>query len=126
MGVVAEKTIDASGSLTRSGDDPSLVNTGAGQGPGTQELDGHNVEDVPCVGTKPSETFIYWESRGGLYIVQFPLILNTAARELDERCTDLRNNLLSSGRVLDEQQATIVSKILNLVSRVWLKTDRII
>lgn len=117
MRVVAEKNIDASGLLARSSDSSGFLNTNAKQGPGIWELKSPGMETMPLAGTRASESLAYWESRGGFRIVRFLLILNTVVRELDDCCTDLRNNLLLSGRVLDKQQTTIVSGILYLVSR---------
>lgn len=126
MHVVAEKTIDASDSLIRSGDIPSTVTTDENRDPTIRGPKSPGVEGVSWLDAGSSETLIYWESRGGFYRAEFLRILNTAARELDDHCIILRNTLSLGSRVLDEQQATIVSNTLRLVSPVRLRTDRII
>jgi len=126
MRVVAEKAIDATGSLSGGNDNPGTATTSVNRGPGAWGLSGPDFEGEPQGDTKSSETLIYWESRGGFYRIRISLILNTAVRELDGHCVDLRNNLLISSRILDEQQITIVSEILCLAPHTWLKTDRII
>lgn len=40
------------------------------------------------------------------------LILDTVVRELNGRCIGLRNNLLLSGSIMDQQKSTIVSGTL--------------
>lgn len=49
-----------------------------------------------------------------MYSVQHFVVLKTIVKELDDRCIDLRNNLLLSGSILDQQQKTIVSGTLAL------------
>lgn len=111
MHLVAVKTVDASGLLSISGDDPGIVNTSANQGLSLVESKSTNVEDVP--NTEPFETLLYWESRGGFYSVRLSLILNITVRELDGHCINLRNNLSVNGAILDQQQETIVSEVLH-------------
>ena len=118
MRVVAEKTIDVSGLLTRSGDDPGTVTANENKGPGILGSKTFEVEDVPQVNAGSSEVLIYWESRGGPYDVKLLPILNTVVRELDDRCIVLRNNLLLGNKILDEQQTTIASITLLSSSRV--------
>ena len=67
MHLVAVKTVDASGLLSISGDDPGIVNTNTNQGLSLVESKSTDVEDVP--NTEPFETLLYWESRGGFYSV---------------------------------------------------------
>lgn len=64
MRVVAEKTVDASGSLSSNGNGPNIMNRDAKQGFGIWESEGTDIGDVPWTGTKPSENPLYWESRG--------------------------------------------------------------
>lgn len=115
MRVVAGKAIDVTGSPLRSDNNTGTAATGTNRGPGIRELNSPDIEGELWGGTGSSEALMYWELRGGLHSTRISLILNTTVRELDGHCINMRNNLLLSGSILDEQQTTIVGGILCLV-----------
>ena len=72
MRFVAEKSIDASGSLRSAGDGLDIIDTDSKRGPPDTDLriwESKSDEDYPGMGTRPFETLTYWEYRGGFCTV---------------------------------------------------------
>jgi len=66
MHVAAEGAVNASGSLSSSGNGPGAINTSAERGLGAWKSKSAHVEDAPgtVTSTEEGETPLYWESRG--------------------------------------------------------------
>lgn len=71
MRTVAEKTVDASGSLSSSGHGTGNVGAGAMRILDIGESDSTSVEDALWAGTGVAQALLYWEHRGGFCITVF-------------------------------------------------------